>query len=153
MALILLVLLVVIALYWVLRRPRPQVPPVPPSPYARDDAFGRPDPMWGAAGVPAPQEGIGSSIASGVATGVAIGAGAAIAQEFGRRAFEHGHEGQAHASDAGVAPHHDQSQSSLAHDAGIDAFDPSADRQGIADFGDGGWDDGGGVDDRGGWDT
>ncbi|HET8747782.1 MAG TPA: hypothetical protein VFM98_19440 [Ramlibacter sp.] len=144
--LILLLLVIALVLWW--RRPRPLRPPVPPSPYARDDAFGRPDPAWGA-GMPPPQQGMGSSIARGMATGLAIGAGAAIAQEFGRRAFEQGHEGQGHAGQAPghaaepTAPHADQSHSPLAHDAGIDAFDPAADPQGFGDFG---WDDAGGFD-------
>jgi hypothetical protein len=149
--LLIVLLLVIAAVLW-LRRPRPERDPVPPpSPYARDDAFGRPEPSWGA-GMPPPPEGMGSSIARGVATGLAVGAGAALAQEFGRRAFEHGHEAQpGHPAEA-PAPHTDQSHSSLARDAGIGALDPASDPQGLADFGDPGWDDPGG-DDQGGWEA
>jgi hypothetical protein len=150
--LLIVLLLVIAAVLW-LRRPRPERDPVPPSPYyARDDAFGRPDPAWGA-GMPAPQEGMGSSIARGVATGLAVGAGAAVAQELGRRMFEHGHEVQpGHPAEAAPA-HTDQSHSTLARDAGIGAFDPAQDPQGFADFGDPGWDDAGSGDDTGSWDT
>ena len=41
-----LLLLVAIAVIVALLRRKP-VAPVPPSPYARDAAFGRPDPAWG----------------------------------------------------------------------------------------------------------
>ena len=158
-ALLLLVLLLVAVIVVLLRRPRAGRNPMPPSPYARDDAFGRPpEPRWGAAPVDPygyqrpPQDGMGSAIARGVATGLAVGAGAAIAQELGHRMFEHGHEGQAHALDPAL-PHVDQSHSQLARDAGIGAFDdPSLDApQGLQGAG---WDDpGGGFDDGGNWDT
>ncbi|GAB3649326.1 hypothetical protein [Ramlibacter alkalitolerans] len=147
--LLILLLLVIAAVLW-LRRPRPEHHPVPPSPYARDDAFGRPDPAWGA-GMPPPQEGLGGSIARGVATGLAVGAGAALAQEFGRRAFEQGHDGQPGHPPETPAPHIDQSHSQLARDAGIGALDPASDPRDLADFGDPGWDDAG--DDPGGWET
>lgn len=155
MTVLLLILLVVVAAVLVLRRPQAQRGPVPPSPYARDDAFGRPEPVWNPGGMPAPQEGLGSSIARGVATGLAVGAGAAIAQELGRRAFDHGPASAAQDArpDAAPAPGHDQSHSQLAHDAGIDAFDRSPDPQGFADFGDAAWDDAGGFDDPGSWDA
>ena len=153
MSVVLLILLVAIALVLVLRRPRPESEPVPPSYYARDDAFGRPGPMYGPGGMAPPQEGMGSSIARGVATGLAVGAGAAIAQELAHRAFDHGQPGQGYASDPAPGPVHDpQSHSQLARDAGIGALDGSPDPQGFADFGDVGWDDGGGNDDQG-WDA
>ena len=160
--LVLLVLLVVaVAVIVGLLRRRP-AEPMPASPYARDDAFGRPDPAWGsgypqqpgAPGMPPPASGLGASVAGGLAAGLALGAGAAMAQEFGRRAFEHGHEGQpGHLADAAPA-HTDQSHSQLARDAGVGAFDPASDPNALGDFSDPGWDDAGGSDDQGGgWDT
>ena len=159
---LLLLLAVAVAVIFKLLR-RPPAAPAPASPYARDDAFGRPDPAWGsgypqqpgAPGMPPPSSGLGGAVAGGLATGLAIGAGAAIAQEFGRRAFEHGHEGQpGHLADAAPA-HIDQSHSQLARDAGIGAVDPATDPNALGDFADPGWDDagGGGGDDQGGGDT
>ncbi|MEJ8836171.1 hypothetical protein [Ramlibacter sp. AN1133] len=153
---LLLLLAVAVAVIWSLLRRRPAETP-PPSPYARDDAFGRPDPAWGRGvpqqgGLPPPAGGLGGSVAGGLAAGLALGAGAVAAQEIGRRMFEHGPEGQgSHAADAPPA-HHDQSHSELARDAGIGAFEPAQDPQGLADFGDPGWDDAGGGDD-GGWEA
>ena len=145
--------------------------PPPASPYARDDAFGRgygtgypqpgPGPYGPYGGAPA-QGGMGSALARGLGAGLAMGAGAVAAQEIGRRMFEHGHEGSAHLQDAPLADHGANANTSLAHDAGLDALgggvapDLGGQDFGIAD--NGGWDDAsaGGLDDLGGgndWDT
>ena len=141
----------------------------PASPYMPDDAFGRgpgpgayPQPGYGPyAGAPA-QGGMGSALARGLGAGLAMGAGAVAAQEIGRRMFEHGHDGSTHLQDAPLPGHGANANTSLAHDAGLDALGGGvAPDLGGQDFGiaDGGsWDDagGGGLDDLGGgndWDT
>jgi hypothetical protein len=134
------------------RRREPAFQPPPPTSYARDDAFGR-APGWDAGSA---QPGMGSSIARGLGTGLAVGAGVVVAQEIGRRMFEHGREGN-NAYDAGASHHANDSNSQIARDAGLGAMGPSSNQDmGGQDFGiagDGGWDDAGSVDDGGGdWD-
>jgi hypothetical protein len=107
--------------------------------------------------MPAPTGGLGASVAGGLAAGLAMGAGAVAAQEIGRRMFEHGHEAQPRGADPSPAlPHGDASHSQLARDAGIGAFEPAQQPQGLQDFGEPGWDDAGGADaggDDGGWEA
>lgn len=168
-------IVLVVGVVLLLRRRRAAQAPTLPArgPFTRDDAFGR-GPLYGPGGQPAtPQQagyggypaqpaqgGMGSTIAGGLAAGLAMGAGAVAAQEIGRRMFDHGQDGR-HLQDpsaGGVPPHDPQSQSPLARDAGIGAFDPASSYDmGGQDFGiadDGGWDDAGAADAGGGdWDT
>jgi hypothetical protein len=106
----------------------PEYPPAAPGAQPYPSGYGQ-------------QPSMGSSIARGVGTGLAIGAGAVIAQEMGRRMFEHGN-----ANAAPAAP--------LAHDGNhptLDQIDEGMRRNLNTDMGGdnfgmsgGGWDDGGG---------
>ena len=136
--LLLLALLAVAAVVLWRRRPSSLAPEPPANPYARDDAFGRPDagphldPQYPRA--PLPQGDLGGSLVRGVATGLAIGAGAAAAQEIGRRMFEHGGDAATardHDAPAGAVEHGAASHSSLAHDAGLDALDAQSRHDGF----------------------
>lgn len=136
-----------------LRRPASLAPAAGPGPYARDDAFGRPDGMppqpMPAGGYPMPQPqqpGMASTMMRGLGTGLAVGAGVVAAEEIGRRLFDHGAGGAA----AGFGGYPPAADSQIARDAGVDAFDPGANQDmGGQDFGivdGGGWDDGGAGD-------
>jgi hypothetical protein len=176
---VLLVAAAVIGVVLLLRRRSapPSYAPPGASPYARDDAFGRAQPLYGPdgrplgaqqpmpgypqqtmPGYPQPQGGLGSGIVGGLATGLALGAGAVAAQEIGRRMFEHGSSPEGHRPpDPALPGHAPDAQSPLARDAGIGAFgaDPGYDMGG-QDFGlaDGaGWDDAAPEGDGGDWDT
>ncbi|MBK6008243.1 hypothetical protein JJB11_19230 [Ramlibacter ginsenosidimutans] len=153
---LLIPLAIVVGLFLLMRRRRPQ--PVP-TPYGNPDDFGRypqqpypPGPGMPPYGAPGgypqgypPREGMGSSLARGLGTGLAVGAGVVAAEEIGRRMFDHhGNEIPPHAVDPANAG------SPLARDAGLGGggFDPGANQDmGGQDFGiqDGGsWDDAGG---------
>jgi len=153
LVLLLLLAAAVAVIVVLLRRPRQPMRPAPvaPSPYARDDAFGRPDPAWGSHPAPSGMPAAGG-LAGGLAAGLALGAGAVAAQEIGRRMFDHGGERQAPADPGpAAAVHEDARHSQLARDAGIGAFDPAQEPQGLLDAGGPGGDDGGADD--GGWDA
>lgn len=139
-----------------MRRPANLVPAAAaPNPYARDDAFGRPEAMpqpMPAGGYPMPQPqqpGMASTVMRGLGTGLAVGAGVVAAEEIGRRLFDHG----AGSAVAGFGGSPSAADSQIARDAGVDAFDPGVNRDlGGQDFGivDGGGWDGGGASDVGG---
>jgi hypothetical protein len=116
-----------------------------PQPYAQ----GYPQPY--PPGYAPQQPSMGSSIMRGAATGVAIGAGALVAEELGRRMFEHGRANAASfPQDTGNHPTLDQIDDGMRHNLNTDM---GGDNFGMSD---GGWDDGGGGDVGGGggdWDS